>query len=132
MYIVFAEPSIFPNNVRAIRINDTAYSIVWDLLTLAEARGFIINYIVTLRPKPSTSRTRQSLGIITIPVPHNVSEVIVTNLDFDFYEYSVTVRTNGGEISSPFQPFMIIDTTSITSSAKTDSTQLLFPKSGID
>ena len=109
-YIVFTEPSIYPNNIRAIRINDTAYSIVWDLLTLVEARGFVINYTVTLRPQPS--RARQIQDVIIITVPHNVFEVIVTDLDFDLYEYSVTVRTNGGELSSPFQRLVKIDATS--------------------
>ena len=104
---IFIEPSIYPRNIHADRINDTAFNIVWDPLTLVEARGFVINYTIELRPQQSRTRQLQDPNVIMETVPHNVSEVIITNLDSNLnYEYSVTVRTNGGQISSPFQPLI--------------------------
>ena len=76
-------------------LNDTAVRVTWEPLTLIEARGFITNYTVTLQPQGSTKRAD---GSIVTTVPHNISDVIVTDLDPKLaYSVSVSVGTVAGQ-----------------------------------
>ena len=87
-----------PKNIEVDRLNDTAVRVTWEPLTLIEARGFITNYTVTLQPQGSRKRAD---GSIVTTVPHNVSDVIITDLD-PGTEYIVTVAvgTSAGQNTS--------------------------------
>ena len=100
---IFSLPAPLPvQNVMATRINNTAIRVSWSPLTLTQARGFLTGYTITLTPI-STSRKRQTSGIVTVMAGPTNTSIVVTGLNPTLH-YSVTVAGNtsvGGGDDSP-------------------------------
>ena len=73
----------------ATRINNTAIRVSWSPLTLAQTRGFLTGYTITLTPTP-ISRKRQNNGIVTAMAGPTATSIVVTGLN-PTLQYSVTV-----------------------------------------
>ena len=91
-----------PSGVSATRIGDTVMRVIWQHLSLVEARGHIrYNVMVTSttaskRKRQATQGERMCTLMSLCEVPANESSVLVGGLDRDT-SYSVTVMAVNGE-----------------------------------
>ena len=84
-------PSVSPSGVRVERLNSTAMNVSWTLLTLEEARGFVIYYTVSYRKDEGMAkRTTESVVV-------QQSSVVIGGLDpGSSYLVSVSASTSAG------------------------------------
>ena len=87
---IFSPSAPLPGqNIMATHINNTAIRVSWSPLILAQARGFLTGYTITLTPTP-TSRKRQNNGIVIAMAGPTGTSIVVTGLN-PTVQYSVTV-----------------------------------------
>ena len=106
MFLFFFSAPSAVQNVMATRINNTAIQVSWSPLTLAQARGFLTGFTITLTPTP-ISRKRQTNDVVTAMAEPTDTSIVVTGLN-PTLQYSVNVAGNtssgGGEPSQPVTP----------------------------
>jgi len=88
MYSSFhvAAPSVPPHNVTVLQLNGTHINVSWVPLSLVEARGFIINYTVSVGPANGGE-------VVTAQVEGNETSEVIGGLD-PRLAYSVKVWAN--------------------------------------
>ena len=90
-----AVPSKGPEITNVTRLTDGSIIVMWKLLTLEEARGFITGYTVTAQQADFELALRQSSMSVT--VSHNTTRAVITGLDPKLaYLVSVSAGTVAG------------------------------------
>ena len=69
-----AVPNVPPHNVTVFRLNGTHINVSWVPLTLVEARGFIINYTVSVELSSGGE-------VVTVHVQENETSAVIGGLD---------------------------------------------------
>ena len=77
-----------------MRLSATRMILSWTHLTLAEARGFIINYTITYFPILSNNDGQQS-NTLSVIVNGNMTNITIEGLE-DNLMYSVQISANTG------------------------------------
>ena len=79
------------------RISETAMTVSWRPLTLAEARGFVSHYTVSYSPAPQTAGRKRQAAMTEIVEGMDSSMVIIDGLDPDTaYQVQVSASTGAG------------------------------------
>ena len=87
-------PSVSPSGVRVERLNSTAMNVSWTLLTLEEARGFVISYTVSY--KKDEGMAKRTTESVVVPGGEQ-SSVVIGGLDpGSSYLVSVSASTSAG------------------------------------
>jgi len=81
-----AAPNVPPHNVTVLRLNGTHINVSWVALSLVEARGFIVNYTVSVGPAGGGD-------VVTVHVQENETSAVIGGLD-PRLAYSVKVWAN--------------------------------------
>ena len=69
-----AAPNLPPHNVTVLRLNGTHINVSWVPLSLVEARGFIVNYTVSVGPAGGGD-------MVTVHVQANETSAVIGGLD---------------------------------------------------
>ena len=69
-----AAPSVPPHNVTVLRLNGTHINVSWVPLSLAEARGFVVNYTVSVESSSGGE-------VVTVYVQENETSAVIGGLD---------------------------------------------------
>ncbi len=88
-----------PQNVQVSRLNGTHMNVTWQRLSLEEARGFPIGYIITLEDVGASRQRRVALTSVSGPED---SYKVIGGLDLTT-QYSVSVgaaTSEGGGLQS--------------------------------
>ena len=88
-------PSQGPEITNITRLTDGSIIVMWKLLTLEEARGFITGYTVTAQQADFGLVLRESS--MRVAVSHNTTSAVITGLDPKLaYWVSVSAHTVNG------------------------------------
>ena len=83
-------------NVMVERISETAMTVSWQPLTLAEARGFVSHYTVTYSPQIISGGRKRQAAMTEVVSGMDSSMVIIDGLDPDTAAYQVQVSASTG------------------------------------
>ena len=100
---IILAPSVSPQ-VTVKRLSGTNMTVSWTKLTLAEARGFILNFTIVYYPS-SGNRKWQQLNTMSVTVGNNSNNITINGLEENSV-YSVQVSANTvagrGALSMPY------------------------------
>ena len=93
---IFIAPDVAPSILELNRTNGTTIRVIWLPLTLGEARGILVGYIIFYEPINNRKRQVQS-----VRVPADSNEFTITGLDPTVdYSVSISAATAAGSGSA--------------------------------
>ena len=98
--VISIAPNVAPRDLTVDRLSGTTMNVSWVPLTIVEARGFILNYLIEYSEVGSSRRRKRQTTGSLVEVPASQSSVLINDLTPGVsYNVGVTAANSAG--SSP-------------------------------